>query len=115
LGGIRAVEFESQDIERSPIVKQVLDLYEPSLITKETLVAQNSSNESIEITYNDMNIPIPLYIDVSTNTSMLNEYEVVSPINDLSSNDAALIPKQHKSKFLGEDYGQYSTGKWTGW
>ena len=129
LGGIRAVEFASQDIERSAIVKQVLDLYEPTPslnqtlnqtlkqthITKETLVAQNSSDDSIEITYNDMNIPIPLYIRVSNNTSMVNEYEVVSPTDAVSFDDAALIPKQHKSKFLGEDYGQYSSGKWTGW
>jgi hypothetical protein len=114
LGGIRAVEFASKDIERSAIVKQVLDLYEPTpsltpsinqtLIKNESL---DTNTSSIEITYDDMNMPIPVHIS--------NEYELVSPTDAVSFNDAALIPKQHNSKFFGEDYGQYSSGKWTGW
>ena len=101
LGGIRAVKFISDDIERSPIVKQVLALYEPSqlsVVVDAGLASMSSSNTNVSNST----------IAVSTNTTC--DFEFVS------SDDAALIPKQLISKhFLGENYGQYSSGKWTGW
>jgi phosphate starvation-inducible PhoH-like protein len=120
VGGIRAVELMAKDVERSAIVKQVLALYEePSFIREKpstpTLPTFDSTNDTLHITEKD---------NVSVNITRLNtttSFEIVQ-LEDHESrggggnDDCALIPKQHSSKYYqGENYGHYSTGKWTGW
>ena len=106
VGGIRAVELLAKDVERSAIVKQVLALYEEPLILSFDGVRTPTSKQERGVL---ANIP-KLNTTVSLDPNISASFEMVCV------DDAALIPIQHSSKyFQGENYGQYSTGKWTGW
>jgi phosphate starvation-inducible PhoH-like protein len=114
VGGIRAVELLTQDVERSAIVKQVLSLYDEPANNREkpntpTFVLFNNSVNNSEKKDVTVNIPI-LNTTVSLDPNTTASFEMVCV------DDAALIPIQHSSKYFQcENYGQYSTGKWTGW
>jgi len=122
VGGIRAVELAGEDVERSVIVKQVLDLYEPAKVNLAVCV------DSLNVTTSKLSCDckpstrVPCSGDIandnnisSPNTTHINSFELVDSCLP-NPYDAALIPKHHTSKhFQGENYGQYSSGKWLGW
>ena len=120
VGGIRAVELLMQDVERSAIVKQVLALYEePAVVVREKPTTP-SVDRLPTTTRGNHTDTANATASLDTNTSA--SFEMVC-VEDTHTNggrdggdDAALIPKQHSSKyFQGENYGHYSSGKWTGW
>jgi phosphate starvation-inducible PhoH-like protein len=121
VGGIRAIELAGEDVERSVIVKQVLDLYEPAKVSLAVCV------ESLNVTTSKEREPstptvVHCFGDIANNTNIsspntthINSFELVDSCVP-NSYDAALIPKHHTSKhFQGENYGQFSSGKWLGW
>jgi len=136
IGGIRAVELDLVDVERSAIVKQVLALYEPlPTYTIEPDVnnsscswsVSNSSDTSSTSTFEDY--PALLNDDgsallnddgsalVDDGSALVNDYLYLTNEDNRNviTNDAALIPKEHTSKyFSGENYETYR-GKWSGW
>lgn len=106
VGGIRAIELMTQDVERSAIVKQVLALYEePAVVVREKPNTRSNNTDTANAT-----------VSLNKNASASFEMVCVEYTNENDGvDDAALIPKQHSSKhFSGENYGQYSS-KWIGW
>jgi phosphate starvation-inducible PhoH-like protein len=105
VGGIRAVELLAKDVERSAIVKQVLALYEEPALSFDGVRTSTAKQERGVLA----NIP-------KLNTTVSLDPNISASFEMGCLDDAALIPIQHSSKyFQGENYGQYSTGKWTGW
>jgi phosphate starvation-inducible PhoH-like protein len=99
VGGIHAVEFTAEDIERSLIVKQVLSLYEP---TPTPVVHAQTNPLSISIATNMRN-------ETGANEQRGASYSpnattaacCVLPNRTaiiVRENDAAIIPKHHASK-----------------
>jgi phosphate starvation-inducible PhoH-like protein len=88
--GINIIEFTSSDIERSEIVKTIIDIYDNKLEAK---VKKNITNitSSQNYTQNSINTTQPL----SFNASKISNY-IENKLNN--SSDCALIPKQHISK-----------------
>ena len=74
---IKLIQFENDDIERSEIVKKIIEIYNYNL--NETLNNENNENNENNIINTDL--------FVSTNKTIINN----------SNNDAALIPKHHMS------------------
>lgn len=106
VGGIRAVKLMAKDVERSPIVKQVLALYETHTKTI-TPISNNILGNSTSNADNNTNTTRTTVVKTKKNN-------VSSKVN--ADNDAALIPVHHSSKFYqGENYWQYSSDKWAGW
>jgi phosphate starvation-inducible PhoH-like protein len=105
--GINIVEFTSNDIERSEIVKTIIDIYDNKLeppikknITTMLNVSSitNNMNTNNNIT-NSTNITTTSQNytqNLSFNTSKISNY-IKDKLNN-NSNDCALIPKQHISK-----------------
>jgi phosphate starvation-inducible PhoH-like protein len=98
--GIEMVEMSQKDIERSPIVAKILDIYKPPKKTDDV----------------DAGVVIDKIIDVQGNVPSISvrnvsiiEYGNTTDTNtkktymnyDNGSNDAALIPISHLSKHLG--------------
>ena len=125
IGGIRAVELLTQDVERSAIVKQVLALYEEPVIVREkpttptgVRVTNHTEIDKKVVTVNipRLNTTVAVAPNVTTSFEMVCVEDTYETVGKGGVDDAALIPKQHSSKYYqGENYGQYSTGKWTGW
>ena len=125
VGGIRAVELLLQDVERSAIVKQVLALYEEPVIVRENpttptgvRVTNHTEIDKKVVTVNipRLNTTVSVAPNVTTSFEMVCVEDTYETVGKGGVDDAALIPKQHSSKYYqGENYGQYSTGKWTGW
>jgi len=78
---IRIVNFENEDIERSEIVKQIIEIYDydPKKIVK----------KSINISTSSQQFSVPNFITNKNNSS-----QTLKP-SYLYYNDAALIPKSH--------------------
>lgn len=86
--GIEMVEMNHSDIERSPIVSKILDIYNPMGRN----VTQNI--DSIKVDVVDVVTEVPV---VPLNNTLSNGYVPKSHVIDVD-NDAALIPKSHISK-----------------
>lgn len=139
LGGIRAIELSSDDIERSEIVKQVLTLYESprrdepawslpkirtelsnSTLSGSTLTASHNNdvglyNDDESITASDAE-QIEFYMNTTTEKPPVSPNTIGNTFEIVSNDDAALIPKNHTSKhYQGENFNHYSSGKWSGW
>ena len=86
--GIEIVEMNHSDIERSPIVSKILDIYNPMGRN----VTQNIDSIKVDVVteVNDRQV-VPL------NNTLSNGYVPKSHVIDVD-NDAALIPKSHISK-----------------
>jgi phosphate starvation-inducible PhoH-like protein len=85
--GINIIEFTSSDIERSEIVKTIIDIYDNKLEPK----IKKNITSSQNYTQNSINTTQPL----SFNASKISNY-IENKLNN--SSDCALIPKQHISK-----------------
>uniref|UniRef100_A0A6C0IF87 PhoH-like protein n=1 Tax=viral metagenome TaxID=1070528 RepID=A0A6C0IF87_9ZZZZ len=89
--GINIIDFTTSDIERSEIVKTIIDIYDNKLEPKikknitNTTSSQNYTQNSINTTQTD-----------SFNASKISNY-IKDKLNN-NSNDCALIPKHHISK-----------------
>ena len=81
---IKIVNFEKRDIERSEIVKNIINIYDYD-------DKSCNSYKNNNITSNDSNI---------NNATLTNEIKQVNKIKhyNQNNNDAALIPKHHISK-----------------
>jgi len=78
---IKIVTFEKQDIERSDIVKDIINIYEYA----EKTINNNNTTGTINYINNTTN--------KNTTSIKIKHYN-----DDNDDNDAALIPKQHISK-----------------
>jgi len=90
--GIRIVEMNNTDIERSPIVVNILEIYgmdEKKVV--QSLNNKNVINQANETKTNDIVIEEP---SSSSNPAFISELFLSSP----DFNDAALIPKSHMNK-----------------
>jgi len=87
---IRLVEFEKRDIERSAIVKQVIDIYEYN----NNDVFNKNINKTIELIEPNKTIELNKTIEPNKTieTNKKNKPRAKNIINNL---DAALIPKHH--------------------
>jgi len=107
---INIIEFNNTDIERSEIVKKVIEIYDfknsASTITtiKNITTTENiTTNENIT-SINATNLEEQIYFNKTklsnyvTSKLNLNEYEVKNGSNKTENNDAALIPKHHMPK-----------------
>ena len=113
--GIKYVELESEDVQRSAIVSQILDIYagKPIWKTAENTTYNMVTTPVIDITCNQtivsdetilkshslsgmMNRTISSGISNNTNISACNIY------SKTDNSDAALIPINHMSKWLNE-------------
>ena len=83
--GIEMVEMNHSDIERSPIVSKILDIYNPMGRN----VTQNIDSIKVDVV---TEVPV-----VPLNNTLSNGYVPKSHVIDVD-NDAALIPKSHISK-----------------
>ena len=98
--GINIIEFTSSDIERSEIVKTIIDIYDIYDNKLETKIIKNITNiiSSQNYTQNSINTTQT----VSFNASKISNY-IENKLNNYnvsnnSTSDCALIPKQHISK-----------------
>jgi phosphate starvation-inducible PhoH-like protein len=85
VSSVRIINFENEDIERSDIVKQIIDIYDfkPKNNTKNTINTINTINNINNI--NNTTTKINFYKNVSVESTKKNKI----------NNDAALIPIQH--------------------
>lgn len=80
--GINIVEFTNADIERSEIVKTIINIYDNKIEPK------NKKNITNNTTISSQN-----YTQISINTTKISNY-----IKNKLNNDSALIPKKHITK-----------------
>jgi len=98
---IKIMTFDSQDIERSEIVKQVIEIYAHKPYTVAPTVTNNATITSNNTTIPSNNATIP-----SNNTTIVTSKQIdygifnkfVGNKNSSNDNDAALIPKRHMIK-----------------
>jgi phosphate starvation-inducible PhoH-like protein len=97
LHAIKIVTFEKQDIERSNIVKDIINIYEyadKNKITNNNTTHANTTTSTITSNKNETNIAAnnTTSITPTTYNKIINNYKCHD------NNDAALIPKHHISK-----------------
>jgi phosphate starvation-inducible PhoH-like protein len=85
--GLSIIDFTSSDIERSEIVKTIIDIYDNKIETKIKKNITNVTTISNNTTNTNNN---------TTNTKNISSFIKNNLNND--SNDCALIPKQHITK-----------------
>jgi len=107
---IKIVRLENDDIERSEIVKKVIDIYEYRKPIYQLVDMQPNPSTNIIITNENRNNTNITFINANTssmnnstnNITSNNTTSISSNINNKSTryneNDAALIPKQHISR-----------------
>jgi phosphate starvation-inducible PhoH-like protein len=95
LNAIKIVTFEKRDIERSEIVKSIIDIYEcddKNIPTKNIIRNTNKNNTTTVIPENTTNITNTTNTTISQSNKIDNNYKYNY------DNDAALIPKRHMMK-----------------
>jgi phosphate starvation-inducible PhoH-like protein len=97
--GINIVEFTSSDIERSEIVKTIINIYDNKLEKKNIKNIMNNTNNFALPNYTQTNNDNPQ--NFSLNASKLSNY-IEKKLNNVS-NDCALIPKKQISKNYNND------------
>ena len=97
--GINIVEFTSSDIERSEIVKTIINIYDNKLENKNIKNIMNNTNTFALPNYTQTNNDNPQ--NFSFNASKLSNY-IEKKLNNVS-NDCALIPKKQISKNYNND------------
>ena len=98
--GINIVEFTSSDIERSEIVKTIINIYDNKIESKNIKNIMNNTNTSVLSNYTQTNINNTTQT-VSFNASKLSNY-IEKKLNNVT-NDCALIPKKQISKNYNND------------
>jgi len=91
---IKYVELESEDVQRSPIVSKILDIYGGAAPKPNTVVLCNTTTL--------VNVPL---VEKKINASYITNHTVHNSTTksnraNISDNDAALIPIHHMSKYL---------------
>ena len=94
---INIIEFKNTDIERSEIVKKVIEIYEFDVIPNSTL-NNSTMNTTLNITQNNTTINntqnnSTIYTNITSVKKISKRKNIIDTINDYS--DAALIPKHH--------------------
>lgn len=91
---IKIVDFEKEDIERSEIVKKIIDIYDyekkPTMNVEKHNVTLNNNTTILE----KRNVTLINNATILAKKNAIKRPSYVSP----SENDAALIPKQHITK-----------------
>ena len=133
LMGIELVEMEREDVERSPLVKQLLELYEtpvqksptprrsrspakpssevsccPVLYTTNTSLASPSSPASIDSPY----------VVIQSNDTVTPSSAIASKTKKDSLSDSAMIPNSQIPKSVNGKTGEYysfAETRWDGW
>ena len=113
--GIKYVELESEDVQRSAIVSQILDIYagKPMWKTAENTTYTVVTRPVIDITCNQTIVSDKNIVKSHTLSHMMNRTISSVIINDanistcnkyskMDNSDAALIPINHMSKWLNE-------------
>jgi phosphate starvation-inducible PhoH-like protein len=113
--GIKYVELESEDVQRSAIVSQILDIYagKPMWKTAENTTYTVVTRPVIDITCNQTIVSDENIVKSHTLSHMMNRTISSVIINDanistcnkyskMDNSDAALIPINHMSKWLNE-------------
>ena len=98
--GINIVEFTSSDIERSEIVKTIINIYDNKIESKNIKNIMNNTNTSVLSNYTQTNINNTTQT-FSFNASKLSNY-IEKKLNNVT-NDCALIPKKQISKNYNND------------
>jgi phosphate starvation-inducible protein PhoH len=88
---IRIVDFEKQDIERSEIVKKIIDIYD---FDSKKITANNKNDRLL--------INNVTGINNNANNTIKNKYQ-----KNENSSDAALIPKQHIPRNMDIFFGDF--------
>jgi phosphate starvation-inducible PhoH-like protein len=90
---IKIINFEKEDIERSDIVKHIINLYE----TDDKVVNnKNNIKTNVTILHNRNDTTVMNDTTNITNTAHLNTNAI--KLKHYNDNDAALIPKHHMTK-----------------
>jgi phosphate starvation-inducible PhoH-like protein len=92
---IKIIRFDNDDIERSEIVKKVIEIYNYiKPINKVIEVKNDNITASVNITKNDNNVTATVNVTKIDNIKKTNGLKYFSNIE----NDAALIPRKHIAK-----------------
>jgi predicted ribonuclease YlaK len=91
--GINIVEFTNTDIERSEIVKTIINIYDNKIESKNIKNIINNTNTTLSQNYTHFNDNYNSTQNNSLNTTKINNY-----IEKKINKDSALIPKQHITK-----------------
>jgi len=106
--GIGFVELEASDVERSPIVRRVLELYEPKPVTKPVKrTVSKIPNSVLILPKNETSIVKSNTVDVPITKGKTKDKN-----KDLSSQDAAIIPR---NLFPRNGNDSMTDFKWTRW
>jgi phosphate starvation-inducible PhoH-like protein len=89
---IKIVKLQNNDIERSEIVKKVIEIYEYKKLVKMIEIEKIITNNTTHITNNTT----PITNNTTLNTNIKSVNNKLGSIN-YNNQDAALIPKQHIS------------------
>jgi phosphate starvation-inducible PhoH-like protein len=90
---IKIINFEKEDIERSDIVKHIINLYET-----DDKVVNNKNNSKINVTILHNRNVTTVMNDTTNITTTANLNTNAIKLNPYNDNDAALIPKHHMTK-----------------
>jgi len=103
LHAIKIVTFEKRDIERSEIVKSIINIYEcddKNIPTSNIIHNTKKNITSILVTSNTTTLSSVIMQENTANTTLTlsNKTNNNSRYNDDNDNDAALIPKRHMAR-----------------
>jgi phosphate starvation-inducible protein PhoH len=98
--GIEMVEMNRGDIERSPIVSKILEIFnhKPTIIDSSSNSCSNSStsNNNDKLFFNSFQDPLSNYVEMKSSVRSVNETKIIRP--KAPNYDAALIPLSSISK-----------------
>ena len=95
LYAIKIVKFEKHDIERSEIVKSIIDIYDCDDKNIPTNIIRNTNKNTTTIVSSNTTTVID---ENTTNTTLTQSNKIDNNYNNNYDNDAALIPKRHMMK-----------------